>query len=164
MSWFIWVLILQMSLVVAVPVSQLRASLRKGSRLLLWWVGVCAWFDWSNLMADVIIVSAELYVSLMLESSTWSVEISWDGADGCWLRDQSNCCILLNCLLNVFQLCSRLPREICAVMIHECLVGYACSMGWKMTDSPSSVWDEFVDGVSRMIMLEGRDVMVNGCA
>ena len=33
-----------------------------------------------------------------------------------------------------------------------------------MTDSPSSVWDEFVDGVSRMIMLEGRDVMVNGCA
>ena len=35
-SWFICVLILFISFVVVVPVSQLRASPRKGSKLLLW--------------------------------------------------------------------------------------------------------------------------------
>ena len=35
MSWFILVLMLCMSFVVAVPVSQLRTSPRKGSKLLL---------------------------------------------------------------------------------------------------------------------------------
>ena len=70
MSWLIHVLMLCISLVVAVPVSQLRASLRKGSRLLLWWVGVWGWLDCSSFIADVIVVSAELYISLMLESSS----------------------------------------------------------------------------------------------
>ena len=36
-SWFICILILFISFVVAVPVSQLRASSRKGSKLLLQW-------------------------------------------------------------------------------------------------------------------------------
>ena len=36
----------------------------------------------------------------------------------------------------------------CAVMIHECLVGYACRIGWKITDSPGSDWDEFVVGMN----------------
>ena len=40
-SWFICVLILFMSFVVAVPVSQLRTSPRKGSKLLLWQMCVC---------------------------------------------------------------------------------------------------------------------------
>ena len=38
-------------------------------------------------------------------------------------------------------------------MIEECLVGYACKTGWKMTNSPSSVLDEFMVGVSVSIML-----------
>ena len=54
-SWFIHALMLWMSFVVAVPVSQLRASQRKGSKLLLRWMCVCGWFDCSNLMADVIV-------------------------------------------------------------------------------------------------------------
>ena len=59
-SWFILVLMLWMSFVVAVPVSQLRASPRKGSKLLLQWMCVCGWLDCSNFIADVIVVSPEL--------------------------------------------------------------------------------------------------------
>ena len=59
-SWFILVLMLCMSFVVAVPVSQLRASPRKGSKLLLQWMCVCGWLDCSNFIADVIVVSPEL--------------------------------------------------------------------------------------------------------
>ena len=59
-SWFILVLMLLMSFVVAVPVSQLRVLPRKGSKLLLQWMCVCGWFDCSNFMADVIVVSPEL--------------------------------------------------------------------------------------------------------
>ena len=70
MSWLIHVLMLCMSFVVAVPVSQLRALPRKGSRLLLQWVGVCGWLHCSSFIADVIVILAELYISLMLESSS----------------------------------------------------------------------------------------------
>ena len=42
-SWFILVLMLLMSFVVAVPVSQLRASPRKGSNLLVQWMCVVGW-------------------------------------------------------------------------------------------------------------------------
>ena len=59
-NWFIIVLMLWMSFVVAVPVSQLRASPRKGSKRLLQWICVCGWLDCSNFMADVIVVSQEL--------------------------------------------------------------------------------------------------------
>ena len=59
-SWFILVLMLWMSFVVAIPVSQLRASPQKGSKLLLQWMCVCGWLDCSNFMADVIVVSPEL--------------------------------------------------------------------------------------------------------
>ena len=59
-SWFIFVLMLWMSFVVAVPVSQLRASPRKGSKLLLQQMCVCGWLDCNNFMADVIVVSPEL--------------------------------------------------------------------------------------------------------
>ena len=142
-----------MSFVVAVPVSQLRASPRKGSKLLLWWMCVCGWLGCSSFIADVMVVLPELYMSLMLESSSWSVDSSWVGADGCWSRDQSSCCVLSNCLLKVFQWHSRFPRETCAVIIQECHVGYACRTCWKMTDSPSSILDEFVVGVSIHIML-----------
>ena len=58
-SWFILVLMLWMSFVVAVPVSQLRASPRKGSKLLQC-IHVCGWFEFSNCMADVIVDSSEL--------------------------------------------------------------------------------------------------------
>ena len=60
-----------MSFVVAVPIGQLRASPRKGSKLLLWQMRVCGWFDCSSFIADVMVVLPELYMSLMLESSTW---------------------------------------------------------------------------------------------
>ena len=59
-SWFILVLMLWMSFVVAAPVSQLRASPRKGSKLLLQLMCVCGWLDCSNFMAGVIVVSPEL--------------------------------------------------------------------------------------------------------
>ena len=59
-SWFICILMLWMSFVVAVPVSKLRASQRKGSKLLLQCMCVCGWFEFSNCMADVIVDSPEL--------------------------------------------------------------------------------------------------------
>ena len=59
-----------MSFVVAVPVSQLRASPRKGSNLLLQQMCVCGWMDCSSFIAEVMVVLPELYMSLMLESST----------------------------------------------------------------------------------------------
>ena len=70
MSWFILVLMLCMSFVVAVPVSQLRASPRIGSKLLLQWMCVCGWLNCSSFIADVIVVSPELYMSLMLDNSS----------------------------------------------------------------------------------------------
>ena len=57
------------SLVVAVPVSQLRASPRKGSKLLLQQMCVCGWLDCSSCIADVMVILPELYMSLMFESS-----------------------------------------------------------------------------------------------
>ena len=70
MSWFTLVLILFTSFVVAVPVSHLRASLRKGSRLLLQQLIGCGWLDWSSFTVDVMVDSAELYTSLILDSSS----------------------------------------------------------------------------------------------
>ena len=49
---------------------------KEGSRLLLWQLGVCCWLDHSHLIADAMVILAELYIFLMLESSSWSVEIS----------------------------------------------------------------------------------------
>ena len=83
MSWLILVLMLWISLVVAAPVSQLRASHRKGSRLLLHCVLVCSCLEFSRLMAEVIVVSLDLYMSCMLDNSSWSVVSSCVGPDGC---------------------------------------------------------------------------------
>ena len=65
MSWLILDLMLWISFVVAVPVSQMRASPRKGSRLLLHCVLVCSWLEFSTLMAEVIVVSLDFYMSCM---------------------------------------------------------------------------------------------------
>ena len=80
-SWFICVLMLFMSFVVAVPVSHLRASPRKGSKLLL--QQMCGsdclskeGLDCNNFIADIMIVLPELYMSSMFESSTCSVDSS----------------------------------------------------------------------------------------
>ena len=139
MSWLILVLMLWISFVVAVPVSQLRASPRKGSRLLLHHALVHSWLEFSSLMAEVIVVSLDLYMSCMLDNSSWSVVSSCVGADGCWSKDLRNCCVLVSCLVKSFQWCSKFPSDTCAVMIQECLVGYACKTGWKITDSPGSI-------------------------
>ena len=69
MSWLILVLMLCIPLVVAVPVSQLRAVPRKGNKLFLHHVMVCHWFELSKLMADVIVVSLDLYMSCILDNS-----------------------------------------------------------------------------------------------
>ena len=151
-SQFILVLMLCISFVVAVPVNQLRASPRKGSKFFLQQMHVCGWLDCNSFIADTMLVLPELYMSLMFESST-CVDSRLVGADDGLSRDQSSCCVLASCLLKVFQWHSWLPRETCAVMIQECCVGYACRTGWKMTDSPNSVLDEFVVGVSINIML-----------
>ena len=55
-----------MSFVVAVPVSQLRASPRKGSKLLLQQMCVYGWLDCSSFIADVMVVLPELYISLIV--------------------------------------------------------------------------------------------------
>ena len=60
---------LHISLVVAVPVSQLRAVPRNGNKLLLHCVVGCGWLEFRRLMADVIVVSLALYMSCMLDNS-----------------------------------------------------------------------------------------------
>ena len=107
-NWFIHVLMLFMSFVVAVPVSHLRASPRKGSKLLLWWMCDCdcpskEGLVCNKLIADIVIVLQELYMSSMFVSSTCNVDSSWVGADGCWSRKHSNCCVLASFLLKAFQ-------------------------------------------------------------
>ena len=77
---FIHVLMLFMSFVVAVPVSQLRASPRKGSKL-LWQMCNCGHpskegLVSNNLIVDIMVVLQELYMSLMFVSSTCSVDNS----------------------------------------------------------------------------------------
>ena len=91
MSWLILDLMLYMSLVVAVTVSQLRAVPRKGNRLLLHHVMVCGWLAFGKLMADVIVVSLDLYMFCMLDNSNWSVVSSCVDAEGCCSRDLRNC-------------------------------------------------------------------------
>ena len=44
------------SFVVAIPVSQLRASPRKGSKLLLLQMCICGWLDCNNFIADIMVV------------------------------------------------------------------------------------------------------------
>ena len=53
------------SFVVAVPVNQLRASLRKGSKVLLQQMCVCGWLDCNNFIADIMVIS--LVVLLVAE-------------------------------------------------------------------------------------------------
>ena len=70
-----------MSFVVAVPVSQLRASPRKGSKLLLQQMCVhdCLSkerLDCNNFIADTMVVLPELYMSSIVEHSTCRVDSS----------------------------------------------------------------------------------------
>ena len=80
-TWFIWVLMLFMSFIVAVPVSHLRASSRKGSKLLLWQICDCdcpskEGLVCNKLIVDIMAVLEELYMSSMLVSFTCSVDSS----------------------------------------------------------------------------------------
>ena len=81
MSWFTLVLILFTSLMVAVPLSRLRASPRKGNKLLLWQVVHCNFslkkeLVFIKLIADIMAGLQELYMSSMLESSICNIDIS----------------------------------------------------------------------------------------
>ena len=81
-GWFICILILFMSFVVAVPVSQLRASPRKGSKLLLQWMCVCdcpskEGLDCNNLLKILWLFLPELYMPSIFENSTCRVDSSW---------------------------------------------------------------------------------------
>ena len=74
-------LMLFMSFVVTVPISHLRASPRKGSKLHLWQMCECDCPLKERLVcnksfADNIVVLQELYLSSMLVSSTYSVNSS----------------------------------------------------------------------------------------
>ena len=91
-SWFIRILMLFMCFVAAVPVSQLRAYPRKGSKLLLWQMCVCnclskEGLDCNNFTADIMVVLPELCMSSMFESSTCSIDSSSGWTDGCWSRE-----------------------------------------------------------------------------
>ena len=97
-NWFILVLMLFMSFVVAVPVSHLRASPRKGSKLLLWQMCGCdspskEGLVCNKLITDIMVIFQELYMSSMLVSSTCSIDSSCVGVDGCWSKKHSNCCV-----------------------------------------------------------------------
>ena len=70
-----------MSFVVTVPISHLRASPRKGSKLLQWQMCDCDCpskerLVCNKLIADIIVVLQELYISSMLVSSNCSVDSS----------------------------------------------------------------------------------------
>ena len=72
-NWFICILMLFMSFVVPVPVSHLRTSPRKGSKLLLWWMCGCdcpskEGLVCNNFIADIMVVLQELYMSSMFVS------------------------------------------------------------------------------------------------
>ena len=72
-GWFTLVLILFTSFVVAVPISHLRLSLRKGNKLLLWQVFGCDFplkegLVLIKLIVDIIVGLQELYMSSMFES------------------------------------------------------------------------------------------------
>ena len=80
-NWFIHILMLFMSFVVVVPVSHLRASPRKGSKLLLCLVCGCdcplkEGFVCSNFIVHIMAVLQEFYMSSMFASSTCSVDSS----------------------------------------------------------------------------------------
>ena len=114
----------------------------------------------SKLIADIIVALRELYTSSVLESSTCNVDMSWVGANGCWLRNCNSQYVLIKCLLKAFQWCSRCPSEMCVVMIQECHVGYAFRAGWKMTDSPNYLPDEVMVKVIMNIVLQWRLVLI----
>ena len=111
MIWLILVLILCMSFVVAVPVSQLRAVPRKGSKLLLHLVVGCGWFEFSRFTADVMRVSWDLYKSCIFDGSNCGVVISCGEADGCCSKEVRNCFVLASCHLKSFQCCSSCPSD-----------------------------------------------------
>ena len=78
---FIRVLMLFMSFVVVVPVRHLRASPRKGSKLLQWQMCDCdcpskEGLVCNKLIADIMVVLQELYMSSMFVSSTCSIDSS----------------------------------------------------------------------------------------
>ena len=60
---------LRMSLVVAVPMSQLSVVPRKGNRLLLCHDVGRGWLELSKLTADMIVGSPDLYMSCILDNS-----------------------------------------------------------------------------------------------
>ena len=134
MNWFTLVLMLFTSFMVAVPVSHLRAYSRKGNKLLLQWVVHCDFpskggLVFIKLIADIMVDLQELYMSSMLESSICNVNISWVGADGCWLRKCSSWCVLTSCLLKKFQCHFRCPKETCAA-INPWMACWICLQNW----------------------------------
>ena len=149
MSWFTCSLILLTSFVVAVPVSYLRASPKKGSKLLLRWLLLftCPTNEGSvfrRLIAEMTVVLQELYISLIVVSSTCSRDIKWVGAAGQWLRNCNSWHVLSTCTLKYFHWCSRCPNDTCAVIIHEWCVRYVFKTCCKRTDSPIPLVDEVV--------------------
>ena len=103
MSWFTCFLIL---FVVAVPVSHLKASPKKGNMLLLWWELLCMCpsnegYVMSRLIAEMMEGLQEMYMSLMVSSSTCSGDSKWVGAAGQWLRNCSSWCFYLLVCWNI---------------------------------------------------------------
>ena len=111
-KWFILALMLLTYFVLVVPVSHLSASPTNGTKLLLQQGCDCDFplkegMVFIKLIADIITGLQELYISSMLESPMCNVDMSWAGANGCWLKNCNSWCVLINCLLKAFQWCSR---------------------------------------------------------
>ena len=165
MSWFTLFLMLLTSFVIAVPVSKLRESPKKGNRplltWLLWWLEcpssegshiqkVDGWYD-NRFVGDIDVIDV---------CFNCSVGSNWVDTEGHWLRNCNNWCVLSICLLKVFHWHSRCPRQICAVMSHEWCMGYAFKIGWKCTDSLCSLVDEVLMRVIMHKMLWLRWVSI----
>ena len=62
------------------------------------------------------------------------------------------------CLLNMCIGLSRVPRLMCAEMIHECLVGYAAKTGWNSTDS---IFSPMVHWCNRKSLKQNKTMSVH---
>ena len=137
-KWLILVLMVLTSLAVAVPVSQLSASPKKGRRLLMHLLGTGIPSNEGSFLevewlpegvADKrctccldcwVLPQVLTIVGLVLRASIEEM-IMWH--------------VLVICPMNSFHCFSIFPSDTCAVIIQEWHVGYAFSTGWQNTDS-----------------------------
>ena len=82
----------------------------------LWlWLSIKEGLVCNKLIADIMVVLHELYMSSMFVSSTCSIDSSGVGADGCWSRKHSNCHVLAGSFF-LWWIHKFYGRQICRVV------------------------------------------------